>query len=55
MIGGGVSHAGQLLLDAIRKSYESQIFLISKGAELRLAELGNDAGIIGACMLAITG
>ena len=55
VIGGGVSHAGQLLLDAIRKSYESQIFLISKGAELRLAELGNDAGIIGACMLAITG
>ena len=55
VIGGGVSHAGQLLLDAIGESYASQLFLVSKGADIRLAELGNDAGIIGACMLAITG
>ena len=53
VIGGGLSCAGELLLDAIRESYESHLFLISKGADIRLAELGNDAGIIGASMLVI--
>lgn len=52
VIGGGVSKAGKLITDAIERHYTENLFLIRKGAEIRLAKLGNDAGIIGACMLA---
>ena len=51
VIGGGVSQAGDVIVDAIRKGYEEHLFLTSKGADIRLAELGNDAGITGACAL----
>lgn len=51
VIGGGVSGAGDILLQAIQRAYEEKLFLIGEGAPLRLAELGNDAGITGACML----
>lgn len=52
VIGGGVSLAGGFIIDAIRKGYEKHLYLIQKGADIRLARLGNDAGITGACMLA---
>ncbi len=51
VIGGGVSLAGEVILDAVRKGYEAHLFLIGKGADIRLAELGNDAGVTGACAL----
>ena len=51
VIGGGVSQAGELILDAVKKEYSRHLFLTDKGAEFALAVLGNDAGITGACML----
>jgi glucokinase len=53
-IGGGVSAAGDLLLEPARESYRSQ--LTGRGhrpeADFRLAQLGNKAGLIGAADLA---
>lgn len=51
VIGGGVSLAGKVIVDAVKKGYEAQLFLTEKGADIRLAELGNDAGMTGACAL----
>ena len=52
VLGGGVSHAGQFLLDAIRAKLPSMIFYKTMPyARIELAVLGNDAGIIGAAML----
>lgn len=54
VIGGGVSEAGALLIDPLRASFEHE--LSGRGyrptAEIRLAELGNRAGVIGAADLA---
>lgn len=51
-IGGGVSKAGEFLLNAVRKKVEEHIFYKDlPHCEIRLAQLGNDAGIIGAAML----
>lgn len=53
-IGGGVSEAGDLLIDPIRTAFGQQ--LTGRGhrpvAEIRRAELGNKAGLIGAADLA---
>ncbi|WP_435769336.1 ROK family glucokinase [Nocardioides sp. SYSU DS0651] len=54
VIGGGVSEAGDLLLDPLRASFRKE--LTGRGfrphADIRLAELGNRAGVIGAADLA---
>lgn len=50
VIGGGVSHAGEFLVEATRKEMVKD-FYISGAPDIKLASLGNDAGIIGACML----
>ncbi len=54
MIGGGVSEAGDLLLDPARAAFERA--LTGRGrrplAEIRVAQLGEDAGIVGAADLA---
>jgi len=51
-IGGGVSRAGDFLLDALRKSVDEHIFYKDiPHADIYISELGNDAGIIGAAML----
>lgn len=54
VIGGGVSEAGELLLEPARKAYRESL---SAGRHrphlvIRAAELGNDAGLIGAADLA---
>lgn len=49
LIGGGVSRAGAALLDRIRRSYEKYAFHVSIDTPIKVAELGNDAGIYG-CM-----
>lgn len=52
-LGGGVSHAGQYLIDLLEKELYKSLY--SKDitiAELKLAELQNDAGIIGAGFMA---
>ena len=54
VIGGGVSEAGDLLLDPARAAFERA--LTGRGhrplAEIRVAQLGEDAGIVGAADLA---
>jgi glucokinase len=49
VIGGGVSNAGDILIDSITKHFKDIVAFPSSGeAEIRLATLGNDAGIYGA-------
>ena len=54
VLGGGVSKAGKFLLDAVRE--EAPKYCIYKSmpiSRIELAELGPDAGIIGAAMLGL--
>ncbi len=51
VIGGGVSNAGPVLLDYIQKYYQTYAFFANQHAKFALAELGNDAGIIGGAKL----
>lgn len=53
IIGGGVSKAGQYLLDAIKGVYRSNCILACGDAAVHLAELGNDAGMYGAAALIV--
>ena len=50
-IGGGVSAAGKVLLDAIKKYYNKYAFYALKNVRIELAKLGNAAGMIGAAYL----
>lgn len=49
VIGGGVSRAGQILIDTVKKYYVPNTFTSCKDARFELASLGNDAGMYG-CM-----
>ena len=51
VVGGGVSKAGEILLDYIRKYYKPCAFKSTKETPFALAELGNDAGIYGCAKL----
>ena len=56
VLGGGISHAGQFLVDAIlEKLPEYLMFKTLPYSRIALASLGNDAGIIGAAMLSKLG
>ncbi len=57
VIGGGVSEAGELLLGPARAAYENGLTgrTHREFADVRLAELGPDAGLIGAADLARIG
>ena len=48
IIGGGVAAAGDFLLSRLVNAYQMTVFHASKDTELKLAVLGNDAGMIGA-------
>lgn len=50
-IGGGVSAAGDVLLDAIKKYYKKYAFFALKDVRIELAKLGNNAGMLGAAYL----
>ena len=50
-IGGGVSAAGSVLIDAIKKYYDKYSFYALKNVRIELAKLGNAAGMIGAAYL----
>ena len=54
VIGGGVSDAGELLLAPTRAAFEAALTgrRYRQLAEIKLAELGADAGLIGAADLA---
>jgi glucokinase len=55
IIGGGVSAAGELLLEKVNKQFLGFAFPnVQQSTKLKLAELGNDAGVIGACYLVVT-
>ena len=47
VIGGGVSKAGQIIIDSVKKYYKLYAFRACANAEFALAKLGNDAGIYG--------
>ena len=51
VIGGGVSKAGQPLIEGIRRHFGRYIYHASTQVEFKLAELGNDAGAYGAFKL----
>ena len=53
IIGGGVSKAGDYLINTVKKHYEALSTLAERKAEIVLAKLGNDAGIYGAAKLAM--
>lgn len=53
VIGGGVSKAGEILMDYIRPYYEKKVFHASREVKFELATLGNDAGIYGAAKLVL--
>ena len=48
VIGGGVSKAGSMLLDEVKKYYQQDVFHASENTEIALAKCGNDAGMYGA-------
>ena len=53
VIGGGVSSAGTVILDYVKKYYRQYAFPGCKDAVFALATLGNDAGIYGAAKLVL--
>lgn len=53
VIGGGVSKAGQILLDYIIEPFKKYAFTACRDTEFALATLGNDAGIYGAAKMVI--
>jgi glucokinase len=56
IIGGGVSEAGELLVGPARETFEAMLTARSHRptAAVRVAQLGQDAGLIGAADLART-
>lgn len=53
VIGGGVAAAGELILDPIRRSMRARVFLVDAlQVEVVAAQLGNNAGLIGAALWA---
>lgn len=53
VLGGGVSKAGQMLLDGALEPMKKYAFAPCRSTRLAIANLGNDAGIYGACKLAL--
>lgn len=54
VIGGGVSRAGQMLIDAVARNFRTRAFHACADTKFALATLGNDAGIYG-CMKLVLG
>ena len=54
VLGGGLSNAGAQLLDRVNAHYRKHVWSLHTDApEIVLAQLGGNAGVIGAAMLAI--
>lgn len=51
VIGGGMSKAGDILIEAIQKYYQKYAFHASRDTYFKLAELSNDAGMYGGVRL----
>ena len=54
VIGGGVSKAGEVLIEYVEKNFKKRAFFANKGTEFVLATLGTDAGICGAAKLILS-
>ena len=54
VIGGGVSKAGEVLVECVKQHYEKHAFSTCKKTPIKLATLGNDAGIYGAAKLILS-
>lgn len=54
VFGGGVSKAGELLIEVVQKNYEGNVMDALKGKKFKLATLGNDAGIYGSAKMVIS-
>lgn len=54
VIGGGVSKAGTVLLDYVKKPYMETALFANKNVKFELAQLGNDAGIYGAAKMIVS-
>ena len=53
VLGGGVSKAGQVLLDGTKPYFDKYVFHAASNVRFALASLGNDAGAYGAFKLAL--
>ncbi len=53
VLGGGVSNAGQFLIDGVSEAYLKYCFHATSHVKIVRATLGNDAGIFGCCGLAL--
>lgn len=54
VIGGGVSAAGRFLLDTVQAEFTKYAFsTVRTSTQLKLATLGNEAGVIGAASLVL--
>lgn len=53
VIGGGVSKAGDLLIDPIKRNFDAMAFHGTKHTQFVVATLGNDAGIYGGAKLVL--
>ncbi len=53
VLGGGVSKAGQPLLDGVKRYFDRYVFYGARNVRFALASLGNDAGAYGAFKLAL--
>ena len=51
VIGGGVSKAGEILTEGLKKHYNQNLFPALHNKEFSLATLGNDAGIYGSAKM----
>lgn len=51
VIGGGVSKAGEILTEGLKKHYNQNLLAALYDKEFRLATLGNDAGIYGSAKM----
>lgn len=55
-LGGGVSSAGEFMLDAVRARVDELTTMVPRGTtEIVIAKLGNDAGQVGAATMAFRG
>ena len=54
VIGGGVSKAGEVLIEYVEKNFKERAFFFNLYTEFVLATLGNDAGICGAAKLILS-
>ena len=53
VIGGGVSRAGSIITDTVKKHFDANTMNALRNCDFRLAELGNDAGIYGAAYVTL--